>query len=96
MNNRQRQQQTIATVIFVLIITEILLHICWKVIDNYFFEDFTVTTQIAILAVIALLFVLFFREELLFGVVRGGESRIVGKKGGGVRNGKKGRRIRKK
>lgn len=79
-----REQQTVATIIFVLILTEIILHICWKVIDSYFFTDFTVTTQIAILAVIALLIVLFWREELLFGVLGGGRKK---KGGGGVRNG---------
>ncbi len=77
-----REQRTVATVILVLVITEIVLHFCWKVIDSYFFTDFSVTTQIAILAVIALLIVLFWREELLFGVLGGGK-----KKKGGVRNG---------
>jgi uncharacterized membrane protein YgcG len=96
----QEQQQTLATVIALLVVTEIVLHFCWKALDAYLFENFTVTTQIAIVAVILLLAVLFFREELVLSSLGGGNKGRgsgIGKKRGGVRNGvKKSRTPRKK
>jgi hypothetical protein len=88
----QGQQQTIATVIALLVVTEIVLHFCWRILDSYFFTNFTVTAGLAILAVIALLFVLFWREELVLGLVGGGNGEGRSRKGmrvGGVRNGVK-------
>ena len=96
---KQGQQRTIATVIALLVVLEIVLHFCWKVLDAYIFDNFTVTTQIAIVAVILLLTVLFFREELVLsslgGVGKGGRRNV--RRVGGVRNGiKKSRTPRKK
>ncbi len=89
MAREQGQRQTVATLIALLVVTEIILHFCWKALDAYLFANFTVTTQIVIVAVILLLFVLFFREELVLGLVGGGSgggSRNRKNKGGGVRN----------
>ncbi len=69
----RKQQQTVATIILALIITEVILHFCWKVLDAYIFDNFTVTTQIAIISVITLLAVLFFREELFLSSLGGGK-----------------------
>ena len=66
-----RQQQTIATLIALLVILEIILHFCWKVLDEYIFDNFTVTAQIAIIAFILLLAVLFFRNELVLSSLGG-------------------------
>ncbi len=70
---KQRQQQTITTLIIALIITEIVIHFCWKVLDEYFFEGFTVTMSLAVLAVIALLAILAWREYVLVSGLGGGK-----------------------
>ena len=93
------KQQTIATIIALLLITEIILHFCWEVVDQYFFKNFTVTAQIALISVILLVVVLFFREELFLdlGGVGSGKGRNRKSRKGGVRNGtKKSRASRKK
>ncbi len=77
--DRQRQQQTIATLIALLIVTEIILHFCWKVLDAWIFSDFTVTAQIAIVSAIILFAVLYFREELFLGFL-GGDGVSLGRK----------------
>lgn len=81
------KQRTIATVIALLILTELLVHFCFKVLDEALFSDLQITTEIAIISAIMLLVVLFFREELFLDLAGGG-SRSVRKKGG-VRYGKK-------
>jgi len=70
---KQRQQQTIATLIMVLVITEIVIHFCWKILDEYFFEGFTVTMSLAVLAVITLLAILAWREYVLVSGLGGGK-----------------------
>jgi len=78
MASKQQQQYTIKTVIALLIVLEIVLHFCWEILDSYFFTNFTVTTEIAIIAVILLLVVLFFREELVMGLFGGGKVSVFG------------------
>jgi len=70
-----KRQQTIATVLALLVITEIILHFCFKVIDEYLFSELQITTEIAIISAILLLVVLFFREELLLGL-GGGKVKV--------------------
>ncbi len=95
---KQGRQQTIATVIALLVVLEIVLHFCFKVLDEALFSNLQITTEIAIISAILLLVVLFFREELvlssLVDVGKGGRSGK-GKKGGGVRNGNRGNRRRR-
>ncbi len=69
----------IATIVAILILTEVVLHFCWEVIDEYVFSNFSVTAQLAIIAAILLLVVLFFREEILFGLFGGGGKVSLGR-----------------
>lgn len=73
---REARQQQLATLIALLIVVEIILHFCWKILDAWIFEDFTVTVQLAVIAAILLVSVLFFREELVLGVFGGGRVSI--------------------
>lgn len=68
-----KQQRQLATLLILLVLVEIILHFCWKILDAYIFENFTVTAQIAIVAVIILLTLLFFREELVLLSLGGGK-----------------------
>ena len=83
---KSERQKQLGTLIALLIATQIILHFCFDVVDKYFFSDFTVTTDLAIISAILLLVVLFFREELVLGLFGGGGSGSRKKKGG-VRNG---------
>ena len=72
MAKKSERQKQLGTLIALLIITEIVLHFCFDVVDKYFFSNFSVTADIAIISAILLLVVLYFREEVVLGLFGGG------------------------
>ena len=90
-SSKQRRQQ-LTTLLVILVLTEIILHFCWKAIDEYFFTNFQATAEIALISAIALLAVLVWREELVLYGFRGDSMSRFGKAkdsyGGVVRKGK--------
>jgi len=65
-------KKQLGALVAVLVLTELALHFCFEIVDRYFLQKFAITTDIAMISLIALLLILIFREEIFVGLINGG------------------------